>query len=112
MNLSPDVPGIGPFSLRHADAYPDLVYLMQDREDLQLLLYGATFPGFTDPTAPTHIGHPLYQQDRMRMFLDGWTWIDFLTTQDFVFGTRFHGTVAALLAGVPAILLTHDSADS
>jgi Polysaccharide pyruvyl transferase len=109
MNLSPDVPDIGPFSLRHSDAYPHLVYVMQDREDLNLLLYGTPFPGHLDPTTPTHIGHPLYQQDRMRMFLDGWTWIDYLTTQDFVFGTRFHGNVAALLAGVPAMLLTHDS---
>jgi Polysaccharide pyruvyl transferase len=109
MNLSPDVPDIGPFSLRHADAYPHLVYVMQDREDLELLLYGTTFAGSTDPAMPTHTGHPLYQQDRMRMFLDGWTWIDHLATQDFVFGTRFHGNVAALLAGVPAILLTHDS---
>jgi hypothetical protein len=109
MNLSPDVPDIGAFSLRHSDTYPHLVYVMQDREDLNLLLYGTPFPGQLDPTNPTHIGHPLYQQDRMRMFLDGWTWIDYLTSQDFVFGTRFHGNVAALLAGVPAMLLTHDS---
>jgi hypothetical protein len=109
MNLSPDVPDIGAFSLRHGDAYPHLVYITQDREDLDLLLYGTPFPAPLDPTAPNHIGHPLYQQDRMRMFLDAWTWIDYLTAQDFVFGTRFHGNVAALLAGVPAMLLTHDS---
>jgi hypothetical protein len=35
--------------------------------------------------------------------------LDFLATQDFAFGTRFHGNVAALLAGTPAMLLTHDS---
>jgi hypothetical protein len=109
MNLSPDVPDTGEFSLRYSDAYPHLVYVVQDREDLNLLLYGTPFPGQLDPTTPTHIGHPLYQQDRMRMFLDGWTWIDYLTSHDFVFGTRFHGNVAALLAGVPAMLLTHDS---
>jgi hypothetical protein len=109
MSLSPAVPDTGPFSLRHAAAYPELVYLLQDREDLELLIYGTAVPGCTDPTTPTHIGHPLYQQDRMRMFLDGWTWIDYLATQDFAFGTRFHGNVAALLAGIPAMLLTHDS---
>jgi hypothetical protein len=109
MSLSPAVPDTGPFSLRQAAAYPELVYVLQDREDLELLLYGTAVPGCTDPTTPTHIGHPLYQQDRMRMFLDGWTWIDYLATQDFAFGTRFHGNVAALLAGTPAMLLTHDS---
>ena len=109
LNLSPGVPDIGPFSQRHADAYPELVYVAQDREDLELLLYGTALPGPLDLTTPTHMGHSLYRQDRMRMFLDGWKWIDFMATRDFVFGTRFHGNVAALLAGVPATLLTHDS---
>lgn len=109
LNLSPGVPDIGPFSQRHAHAYPELVYVGQDREDLDLLLYGTSLPGHQDPTTPTHMDHSLYREDRMRMFLDGWTWIDFLATRDFVFGTRFHGNVAALLAGVPAMLLTHDS---
>ena len=109
LNLSPGVPDVGPFSQQHADAYPELVYVAQDHDDLELLLYGTTIPGPLDPTTPTHMGHSLYRQDRMRMFLDGWTWIEFLAEQDFVFGTRFHGNVAALLAGVPATLLTHDS---
>jgi hypothetical protein len=45
----------------------------------------------------------------MRLFLDPWPWIDYLARQDFTFGTRFHGNVAALLARRPAMLLAHDS---
>jgi polysaccharide pyruvyl transferase WcaK-like protein len=36
-------------------------------------------------------------------------WVAFMTTKDFSFGTRLHGTIAALLAGKPAMLVTHDT---
>ena len=45
---------------------------------------------------------------RGKIFFDTEEWIDFVGTLDFVFGTRFHGSVAAILAGVPAHVLTHD----
>jgi len=32
-----------------------------------------------------------------------------MVERDFVAGTRLHGVIAALLAGTPAVLLTHDS---
>ncbi|MFI5428999.1 polysaccharide pyruvyl transferase family protein [Aeromicrobium sp. UC242_57] len=70
---------------------------------------GTPFPHVHDPLVPVHLDHPIYQQDRMRLFLDTWTWYDFCATQDFAYGTRFHGNVAALLGGTPAMLLAHDS---
>jgi polysaccharide pyruvyl transferase WcaK-like protein len=37
-------------------------------------------------------------------------WIEFLKeSKCFCLGTRFHGTIAARLAGIPATLITHDS---
>ncbi|WLR92958.1 polysaccharide pyruvyl transferase family protein [Shinella zoogloeoides] len=36
-------------------------------------------------------------------------WESFLKAKKFCIGTRLHGTVAALLAGTPAVLVTHDS---
>ena len=36
-------------------------------------------------------------------------WFDFVRGQDLVIGTRLHGAVAALLQGVPAIVIYHDS---
>lgn len=45
----------------------------------------------------------------MRFPLDPRTWVDFLRNQEFVFGTRIHGSVAGILAGTPTFLLTHDS---
>jgi hypothetical protein len=43
------------------------------------------------------------------MPLDPATWIDELRGYDFAYGTRIHGNVAALLAGTPSVVLTHDS---
>ncbi|MBC7595582.1 MAG: polysaccharide pyruvyl transferase family protein [Kineosporiaceae bacterium] len=109
LNLTPEVPGIGAFSTTQAARHPNLTYIGQDANDLRLLLWGVPFPHVDDELTPTHMSHPLYQSDRYRLFLDTWTWYDFLATQDFAYGTRFHGNVAALLAHTPAMLLAHDS---
>jgi hypothetical protein len=45
----------------------------------------------------------------MRMFFDVQAWISCLRTMDFSIGSRFHGNVAALLAGIPAFFIAHDN---
>ena len=109
LNLTPEVAGIGAFATEQAQRHPNLTYIGQDAHDLRLLLWGVAHPHVRDELAPVHLGHRLYQEDRMRLFLDTWTWYDFLAKQDFAYGTRFHGNVAALLAGTPAMMLAHDS---
>lgn len=109
LNLTPEVEGIGAFATDQAARHPNLHYIGQDAHDLRLLLWGTAHPHVTDPLVPTHLRHPLYQQDRMRLFVDTWTWYDFLASRDFAYGTRFHGNVSALLAGTPAMMLAHDS---
>ncbi|WP_313408387.1 polysaccharide pyruvyl transferase family protein [Aeromicrobium sp.] len=109
LNLTPEVPGIGTFATDQAARHPNLTYIGQDAHDLRLLLWGTAHPHVDDPLVPTHLRHRLYQENRMRLFVDTWTWYDFLARQDFAYGTRFHGNVAALLAGTPAMMLAHDS---
>ncbi|MFC5677298.1 polysaccharide pyruvyl transferase family protein [Aeromicrobium endophyticum] len=109
LNLTPEVPGIGAFATTQAERHPNLTYIGQDAHDLRMLLWGVPFPHVHDPLVPVHLEHPLYQQDRIRLFLDTWPWYDFMATQHFAYGTRFHGNVAALLGGTPAHLLAHDS---
>ncbi len=109
LNLTPEVPGIGAFAMAQAERHPHLTYIGQDAHDLRMLLWGVPFPHVHDPLAPVHLDHPLYQGDRIRLFLDTWPWYDFLATQHFAYGTRFHGNVAALLGRTPALLLAHDS---
>jgi len=42
-------------------------------------------------------------------FFDSMAWMDFLRRFDFVVGTRFHGAMLAIQAGVPAGCIAHDS---
>ena len=44
-----------------------------------------------------------------RVFFDVPQWIEYCRQVDFVVGTRIHGTVVALQAGVPALCIVHDS---
>ncbi|MEV0638205.1 polysaccharide pyruvyl transferase family protein [Streptomyces sp. NPDC050619] len=113
LNLSPDAIPVGDISgiARHAwDRYPHLTYYAQNTVDAELLLWGDTTPesGFEDPF-PLQLSHALLRENKVRMPLDPATWIDELRGYDFAYGTRIHGNVAALLAGTPSVVLTHDS---
>lgn len=44
-----------------------------------------------------------------KVFFSTEEWFSWIADYDFSCGTRFHGNVAALLNGVPAVVLTHDS---
>jgi len=47
--------------------------------------------------------------DRVRHFRHVPDWIAFMRTRNFSLGTRIHGNIAALLAGIPALVIAHDS---
>lgn len=49
---------------------------------------------------------------RDRFYLSAPEWITALRDQDFVIGTRLHGAMAGLAAGIPGIIITHDSRTS
>jgi len=111
-NVSPYVTEMGPLSQYCAEHYPNLVYLAQNIQSLELMLYG-TYPmnssAMVDNGAPVTLDHPLVRENRIRFFLDPNTWFDHLRRYDFSFGTRIHGNIASLLAGTPAVLLAHDA---
>ena len=44
-----------------------------------------------------------------KMFFDMSDWMDYYKGFDFVIGTRIHGTMLALQAGIPALCIAHDS---
>ena len=49
------------------------------------------------------------KEDRIRYFFNVPEWIDFMADKDFFIGNRFHGSVAAILAGTPHVLLPFDA---
>jgi hypothetical protein len=113
LNVSPYVKSIGPVAIDHAQRYPNLTYVAQNRDTLALLLYG-TYPEVNHRKnsavgVPVSLDHPLIREDRVRFFLDPYSWIASLADYDFSFGTRIHGNIVAVLAGTPGLVLAHDS---
>jgi hypothetical protein len=47
--------------------------------------------------------------EHVKVFFNVESWLEYLRSQDFVFGSRLHGVIAALIAGTPATLVTHDA---
>ena len=43
-----------------------------------------------------------------KVFFDVQEWFDWIRNRGFIVGTRLHGAVAALLQGVPALIVCHD----
>ncbi len=110
INVSPYVRSMGDIVVSHHARYPNLTYIAQDLATLELLLTGhPKATGQETNKLPVHGSHPLFQENKVRLYLDPWPWITDLKSYDFAFGTRIHGNIAAILAGTPAYVFAHDS---
>lgn len=109
MTVSPYVSKLNTVVATHTRRYPNLIYVPQNHSDLNMMVWGEDRSQPKNEWNPTHTRHPLYLQDRMRFPLDPKTWTEYLSGFDFLFGSRIHGTVAGILAGVPSMLLVHDT---
>ncbi|TDB94183.1 polysaccharide pyruvyl transferase family protein [Micromonospora fluostatini] len=110
LTVSPYVKSMAKVITAHHRKYPNLCYIPQDVKTLGVLLYGdAPEDRGKKSTIPIHTSHPLFTEDKIRMFVDPWTWMDHLKGFDFNFGTRIHGTITALVSGTPGYLFAHDS---
>lgn len=110
ITVSPYVGAMAPIVDTHLERYPRLRYIAQDLSTLETLLWGdAEEPTGPPPALPVRSDHPLFRRRRVEMFVDPWPWIRSLRDVDISFGSRIHGAIATLLAGRPAIVLTHDS---
>ncbi|MEU6074149.1 polysaccharide pyruvyl transferase family protein [Micromonospora sp. NPDC047074] len=110
LTISPYVKSMAEIVEWHHKRYPNLRYLPQDLKTLGTLLYGdAPEDRGKSSAIPIHTSHPLFTEDKVRMFVDPWTWMNYLSGFEFAFGTRIHGTITALVAGTPGYLFAHDS---
>ncbi|MFF8030884.1 MULTISPECIES: polysaccharide pyruvyl transferase family protein [unclassified Streptomyces] len=90
--------------------YPHLRYIGQNLTDAKQLHWrDVNSPAGRVTMMPTHPDHPMYREDKVRVYIDPQTWFDDLREFDYSFGSRIHGNIAALLAGTPATVLTFDS---
>ena len=110
INLSPEVPGAKRMAEAHQKAYRHLTYIAQNSRDLRLFLDRRfEAPDEALALAPITPGNPLFNARQSALFLDPYPWIELMKRQDFSFGTRIHGNIAALLAGTPAVVIAHDT---
>lgn len=109
LTLTSKVTEMAPIVARHAEKYRNLIYIPQTNQDLTTMVWGANPRNIADLRMPVHTEHRLYTEDRMRFPMDPRTWIEYLEDFEFTFGTRMHGSISSILAGVPALLLAHDS---
>lgn len=109
LSYTPGVPGMAALIDHNTTAYPRSIVIPQEHDQLALMLWGEDPGPNTDRSLPAHAGHRLFRTDRLRFFIDASTWIRYMARRDFVFGTRIHGNIAAVLAGTPAMVLAHDS---
>lgn len=58
--------------------------------------------------SPSRADVRLFLERRMRVFFSVEDWVGCMATMGVAIGSRFHGNVAALLAGTPALFLVHD----
>lgn len=101
---------LGRIVMDNYERYPNLTYIAQDIPDLDLMYWGDTsLEGGKHRDMPDDRSHPLFQENRVRLHVDPITWIREMSDHDFVFGTRIHGNIAALLGGTPAVVMCHDS---
>lgn len=110
INVSPYHKTMGDWIMSHHDRYPNLMYIAQDLDTLALLLWGERPEGaMAGDKLPVDRSHPLLRENKVRLFIDPWPWVEYLRDFVFAFGTRLHGNIAALVAGTPAYVVVHDS---
>ena len=84
ITVSPYRSAMTPIVNNHTERYPNLVYLPQDIDTLELMLWRRPAkPVAADDPRPVQLRHPLFQQDRVKFFVAPQPWFDFLATRDF-----------------------------
>lgn len=109
VHFTPGVQDVGLFVESVANSFPNSRIIAQRKDRLELLVWGQNPSKVSKSHLPIHTDHWLYREDRIRFFLDATPWISYLSGFDFAIGTRVHGTIGAISAGIPAVLLAHDT---
>lgn len=89
-------------------------YIVQQREsEIADLYLGKYARGETFRVQGSLYGKELYgrmyKEGRIKCFPNIYRWTEFLSSADLCFNSRFHGTVAGLMAGTPSLVISIDS---
>lgn len=85
-------------------------FIPQRINELKMVYFG--MPNMKDknkPNYPHDINHYLYEEDRVRFFVNFREWNRFLSKADFCFGARLHGNISAVISGTPSLIIPKDA---
>jgi len=99
-------------NLRLMEAQAECIFVPQRLYDFWMMYFGHLRSKRMRDNAPDYYPmdkkHPLYKSGRMRGFLSARNCIAHMEEMDFCFGSRIHGSLAAVNAGTPAVVLAAD----
>ena len=87
--------------------YKNSIFVGQSKDDFETFYYGVSHYE-RNIYYPNHATHYVFEENRGRFYLSAMQWIKELSRYEFCIGNRLHGTIAALLAGVPSVLILSD----
>lgn len=89
------------FTKRNMAMFPNMVYVQQQIDDIRMI--------YLDSIKQELRASKSYDVSKAISFTNIPAWIDYFRNQvDFSFGSRIHGNVAAILAGVPSVAVPFD----
>ncbi|MCD8019810.1 MAG: polysaccharide pyruvyl transferase family protein [Clostridiales bacterium] len=103
------------FLRRQSARFRDYTFITQVIKEIKNLYVGYPYPeneirrSQFPADYPIHFTDQLMQEDKMVGFVDSTSWINYLSSRDFNFGSRIHGNIASILAGTPCYIITSDS---
>lgn len=107
------LPELYRFLRKESAKFEDCTFITQVVKEIKAMYVGYPHPleekGIPVPEDyPIHFSNELMTSDHMVGFLDQTSWLDYLATRDFNFGSRIHGDIASLLAGTPCYIFASD----
>ncbi len=97
------------FTFNNAARFQDSTFIPQIVKELSTLYSGKHFTSAAHSIYPSTIADDFYKNNKIKYFLNAFSWFDFLKTVDLSFGSRLHGTIAGLLSGTPSIVIPKDA---
>lgn len=98
------------FIERSISEFPNCCFIPQRLNELKMIYFGIPNPKDQNkPNYPHNIDHYLYEQDKVRFFINFREWSKFISKADFSFGARLHGNIASVVSGTPSLIIPKDA---
>lgn len=110
ISMNSDAPeNVNSYFLNSINSAQDCCYVVQELDEFESYYYGYEFSRWNSKKFDHKTILEMREADQLKAFCGPRQWITYLGGYDFSIGTRFHGTVANILAGNPHVVIPIDS---